>query len=290
MKKFNQFIKKNKPIKIGFVTIKPKDDSDKLLIRPTKTGFVTIHKSDNTDRLLPKIKEDTENTAIGPFHSAYQDQIASRPEYNPSIREHDAQLFHHHHELNNQHKTEHGSYNHVNRYSDSSKNLNNYLVRKHNDENHPDHDNVQSHHKELSKVTNHPGNSLHHPIIVHSGVGEKMGRILHDTKIGERVHFPAYTSTSSHHEVAHSFGDPDIRHSENGRDHVIKHVAHFHLPAGYTKGRHIANISSLPSEHEMILHHGQTFRKVEHHVEQSDRKYSNFTDVRHHHHFVPDEE
>jgi hypothetical protein len=113
---------------------------------------------------------------------------------------------------------------------------------------------------------------------------------LHGTPIGHHIHFPAYTSTSTNYETAKQFAHTVYGSEEEQKGgetrHMHKHVIHFHLPQGYNKGRHVRNISDLPNEHEMILHHGQTFKKVGYHHEQ-DHSFETNDRFIHHHHFVP---
>lgn len=302
MKNFSDFLRKlkerNTKAKVGFASIHKKDkELDKLLnIKPPKPAANTV-------------KEDIENkTGIeNPFHQAYLEKIKSMsPQrlndvFNKENHAHDAEEFAHHHQLNALHETEGPHFrNHtgepdpatgyekhthepLKEYTRTSHQLNHYLIAQHRQEEHTNSEwlkkHVQEHDRVLSQKTHHPGNALVKPTIVHSGAGKNMGELLNHTKIGEHVHFPAYTSTSTHPQMAHSFATPG--------DKGIKHILHFHLPTGYTKGRHVENISANPSEHEMILHKGQTFRKVGHHVEREESTEENAI---HHHHFVPVEE
>ncbi len=128
---------------------------------------------------------------------------------------------------------------------------------------------------------------------MHSGTGREMHKSLLNTKVGEHVHFPAFTSTSTHPGKAKNFivssfsRNPDPRRA--GDTLVEKSIAHFHLPKGYKKARYVANMSAVPTEHEVLLHHGQTFKKVGEHKEVIDKGKEVETHV-YHHHFVPVEE
>ena len=226
----------------------------------------------------------------------------------------DEAAFPHHHEMNRVHQANHlnalathtqnHQYTALRQYTHRSSRLNRWLIAKHKDPKvraprlskedkggHVQHS-VSGLHYHLARETNHKGNALHAPTIVHSGIGPEMATVLANTAIGHSVHFPAYTSTSTSHSMAHSFtsGAFNHLHGDLRSEHFIKHVVHFHLPKGYRKGRHVENITTNGAEHEMILHHGQTFKKVDQ-GEVHEHYYSpagnRRVDTVIHHHFVP---
>lgn len=307
MKSFKQFIRTPK---IGFGTIHKDDKSDQLLKPKVHIGFATIHKNDSSDSLLSGVvkrlkglKEDSEPAleVSNEYHDKYlRSRVKEGTRFaNQATPEKlaqgqlDRQEFAHHHVLNNEHQRNHfadnGNENSaLRKYTSSSFPINHYLLQKHLDNGGFDalknKDHNEDWHQRISKETNHPGNALKKPTIVHSGAGNNMADILHHTQIGEHVHFPAYISSSTNSRVAHAFSEvTDL--SSHTRD--AQHFMHFHLPKGYTKGRHVENITDNPTEHEMILHAGQTFKKVGHAVEPHPTSPSH---EYHHHHFVPVED
>jgi hypothetical protein len=273
--------------------------------KPAKTGFTSIHKKDlkEIDPLLkkqptpkkpPHLKEDAEHSTVNAFHHAFLEKAAHVPDRTEAgVKTHaerDAEEFAHHHALNaeEEHEYPYGrDTRHIThpltKYTSSSHMTNRHLIDTHVGSTTPGHypltaddtKRAEEHIKALDPKTHHPANALKQPTIVHSGTNEHMSELLHHSKVGERVHFPAYTSTSTHPTVAQSFSN-----GVTDKHGTVKHVIHFHLPAGYAKGRHVENISRTSGEHEMILHRGQTFKKVgEGHEEHVT-----------HHHFVPDED
>lgn len=297
MKSFKQFIKQPK---IGFATIHKNDKSDEALKPRVRIGFATIHKDDKSDRFLStisrvlRIKEDSEPAleVSHAFHDKYLKRLAQQGarydhQVTPTLKpqkELDAKEFAHHHELNMQHEAEHEAEGRsgsspLRGYTEGSYSTNRYLIRKHLGEEDPNADYLESRHKAIARETNHPANALKKSTVVHSGVDTNMAEILRNTKVGENLHFPAYTSTSTHMSTAKGFSQI----ADDG-EKTANHIVHFHLPKGYTKGRHVENVTDNHGEHEMILHHGQTFKKVDHVVEPhpTDRSH-----VFHHHHFVP---
>lgn len=301
MGKFKQFLRRT-PILAGFATIHKNDLSDKYLsIKPLKSilrvGFSTIHQKDDSDKYLPKenIKESIDLSSH--YHQVFLNREKQQEDklkkirgddifkYNGAIHQLDQETFPHHIKKNlaeydkiPKHKNpEHP----LTTYTKGSADLNSHLIKKYINKNYKheyksEENRLNNFHKHLSKHTNHNSLALHHSTIVHSGVGERMGSILSQTKIGDKMHFPAYTSTSTHYPVAKDFSKYGINNE--------RHVIHFHLPKGYTKARYIANIAKYPTEHEVLLHHGQTFKKVGEHKESHPG--NNFEEI-HHHHFVP---
>ncbi len=159
----------------------------------------------------------------------------------------------------------------IKKYTTNSKPINKHLLDNHlyhgNSEFHGDHKDAVDALDDL--LSNHK-NALKKDAVVYSGLGSTMSARLSGSEIGEKVHFPTYTSTSLMHDVARGFGDP-IPGKESGikdpRYHhtPIYHVAAFHLPEGYTKGKYIAPASSYKGmfdddhEHELLLKRKQDF-------------------------------
>lgn len=300
-----------------------------------KIGFGTIHVGDPTDHIIPvdthqrtrKVQEDSEGDgedhllAIAHKHS----EIARNAPHDPfrvaavdhkRLAQQDSEEFAHHHELNRlhaerQHKERYG--NAISSYTTASRFINHHLIAKHRGPEHERdylestlelHGNNLDHTKQrfedhinaVSQETNHPGNALKKPTVVHSGPGHNMQHILKNTKVGEKIHFPAFTSATTDTHTAFMSTPLGEVHHDDADIHQHHHIMHFHLPAGYQRGRHVANISTHPNEHEMILDKGQTFHKAHEWVEH--RRTRNPTndvlgarkgEVHHitHHHFVP---
>jgi len=315
MGKFKAFLK----TKTGFATIHKNDTSDDIL-KPKNTkpkiGFATIDLLDDSDKYLTahhvkKLKEDTENrhVATNLYHRAYLNAIKKEGNRGEEHRAIDNKIYSHHNMLNLSHavgnESRHDSP--IVKYTVMSKHLNEHLLWQHQGRKHPLYNEDpeyygnramthERHHQALAKETNRPENALKKKAIVHSGVGAEFAKVLHNTHIGEHVHFPAYTSATTHHNVAKGF----VGHVSRPADEIMSnapetelhyHMIHFHLPKGYTKGRHVESVSYNPTEHEMILHHGQTFKKVGYHHEIQDSKdHPGYNGHWHHHHFVPVEE
>ncbi len=283
----------NKTI-IGFASIHKHDTSDKelklldLLRHKLRniTGFASIHKNDTSDAALKdekkKLKEDSQAqpallhhnplTGIDHYHQKYLDHRASMGSDREEREVKELAPFLHHHLLNNILSREQSG--HINKYTRDSSDINQHLIHGHS---------IGSWRKEtekeLSKHTKSPLNAIKHPTIVHSGVGEEMASRMSRSNIGDKVHMPAYTSTSTSPHIAKGFAHSD--HNQH------QHVLHFHLPEGYKKARHVSNISDHAHEREVIIHKGTVWKKVGHHIEPTDlEKYASYATI-HHHHLIP---
>lgn len=149
--------------------------------------------------------------------------------------------------------------------------------------------------KPLDQVTTDKRNAAKGDFTVFSGVaGDTTGRELMKARKGRKIHFPAYTSTSTRFAVAHNFAQAKHDLDERGPDqHHHFHVVAFHMPKGYTKGRHIGEHSDMPDESEVLLARNQKFKKeltetVNHGYVKphngDDTKYHFYTHV---HHVIP---
>lgn len=134
----------------------------------------------------------------------------------------------------------------------------------------------------IDKVVTRKENALKKPLVVFSGIHHVFGQDIKKAKPGSRVFFPAYTSASINHDVAHGFAkasNPNFDGSGSGM-----HVAVFHLPEGYHRGRYVQSISMVQphaedrverGEEEMVLGRGQRFVKKE-------TRYNKFNDTYYH--------
>lgn len=285
------FIRKPKMV-VGFASIhkhaKGIDEKLRLLDELKNklkviTGFATIHKNDDSDK---KLKEDATLhhnplTGIDNYHQKhldYRTNLVKGAISNFAEVRDKAELapFEHHHELNTNlghGKTElekHHATELIRHYTADSSDLNGSLIEKR-----P----LQGHSakidKELQKHTNHKANALKSDAIVHSGIGMHFAKIMRGTKIGDKIHMPAYTSTSTSPKVAKSFTDGE---------YGDRHFLHFHLPKGFTKARHVSNISEHSHEKEVIIHKNTKWKKVGYHHEPANDVED--TDS-HHHHLIP---
>lgn len=142
----------------------------------------------------------------------------------------------------------------------------------------------------IDKVVTRKENALKKPLVVFSGIHHMFGQDIKKAKPGSRVFFPAYTSTSINHDVAHGFAKAsNPNYGSNGSG---MHVAVFHLPEGYHKGRYVQTISMVQphredkvqrGEEEMILGRGQRFTKKE-------TRYNKFNDTYYHVFHLPGED
>ena len=117
--------------------------------------------------------------------------------------------------------------------------------------------------KPLDQVTTDKRNAAKGDFTVFSGVvGETTGRELMKARKGRKIHFPAYTSTSTRFSVAHNFAQAKHDLDDRGLDqHHHFHVVAFHMPKGYAKGRHIGDHSDMSDESEVLLARNQQFKK-----------------------------
>lgn len=303
-------------VAVGFATIhKPlKEDAEHEIWQKLSTSeagarhVVHAPSGEHHATYLHKVAAyDAEKEAA---HARYHNRKADEPhvmspgsQMDTWLREKDKTAFSHHHEANLAHGEGHNR-TALTQYTHRSSRLNKWLIHKHSEPklraphiHKRDRMAIAPHsisdlHYYLKRETHSKKNALHAPTIVHSGVGAEMTKILHSTKVGDVVHFPAYTSTSTNHMTAHSFTSSDFAAwgGDDRTEHQIKHLVHFHLPKGYRKGRHVENITTNGSEHEMILHHGQSFKKVDHgetHEHYFSPMGSKRKDTVIHHHFVP---
>lgn len=100
--------------------------------------------------------------------------------------------------------------------------------------------------KHIDEVTNHPKNALTKPVSAYSGIGREFHKKLSKVEPGKSVTSRAYISTTIIKSKASLFGSGNY--------------IHFHLPKGYSKGRHIASRSWHPNEQEFLLARGQKFK------------------------------
>ncbi len=114
---------------------------------------------------------------------------------------------------------------------------------------------------DIDLVLNNKENALKGDVVAYSGVGAEMGKKLMEHKMGDFVHFPAYTSTSLDYQIAHSFGGSTPTKLTDGEDEEIaRHIAVFHLPEGYHQGRYIESHSRNQGEEEYTLARDQKFK------------------------------
>lgn len=121
----------------------------------------------------------------------------------------------------------------------------------------------------LDTELSHPENAIKKPISVYSGVKTPTIKSLNKAQPGQKVHFPAYTSTSLDNLVARSFSqsstyhDAGIKNPHGHSYHHISHVVVFHLPEGYHHGRHVQSLSFNPNEDEFLLARNQKWNYKE---------------------------
>jgi len=99
-------------------------------------------------------------------------------------------------------------------------------------------------------------NRLPHDLHVYSGVNWHPGDVSAKHSEGH-VHLPAYTSTSTDPEVAHSFARDHAEAEHGSADE--HHVIHFHLKKGQ-QGKYVGHTSEVPNESEYILPRNTTIK------------------------------
>lgn len=163
------------------------------------------------------------------------------------------------------------THHHVSQYTEASHSINKALINLHATGKELTDKNKRSV-SALDRETTKPELAFESKVTAYSGVGEEMARNLAKAKPGQIVHFPAYTSTSIQHESAIPFGSR-ISHTESGvpgfttkgmkEPKKVRHMAVFHLPKGYHKGRYVESLTQNPEEHEIILARNQKFKLKE---------------------------
>jgi hypothetical protein len=126
----------------------------------------------------------------------------------------------------------------------------------------------KKHIKQLDKITNHPKNKLKSSITAYSGISTAFHKKLSTVKPGKTVSSPSYISTTLDRGVADSFAHGEYKIGSK------RPFIQFHLPKGYSKGRHIEHATQNPEEEEFLLARGQKFRylkKTEHKSEHFDQ-------------------
>lgn len=181
----------------------------------------------------------------------------------------------------------------VSDYVEGSSSTNQYLYEHHK---HPEFMNPKHMQKHLGKngsirikqtidamdnITKDKRNAAKKNFTVFSGLNHTIGEKIRQTKEGGIVHFPAFTSTSSDFHAAHAFGSSkaddthDVEYQQGNmggagqkykpskfRKELHGHVAVFHLPKGFAKGRYINRHSTYEHEREYVLARNQRFKKV----------------------------
>jgi hypothetical protein len=113
----------------------------------------------------------------------------------------------------------------------------------------------------IQQAATHHYNTLSGGIKTYSGINPRMAQILSKTKIGGKVHSPAFISSSLSKRVAFSFAKP-VKKDDDGIKSGEMHIAVFHLPKGHHKAMYVGKISDQPGEREVLHAHGQTYKKV----------------------------
>lgn len=137
----------------------------------------------------------------------------------------------------------------------------------------------KKHIKQLDAITNHPKNKLKSSVIAYSGISAAFHKKLSAVKPGKTVFSPAYISTTLDKNAAEYFAHGEVLRKAK------RPFIQFHLPKGYSKGRHIEHVSANPDEQEFLLARGQKFKylkKTEH-----DLGYEQFDQTHVVHHLEP---
>ena len=163
---------------------------------------------------------------------------------------------------------------HLNEYTHSSTSLNKHLIESHKKGKEPTR--YTANIKHIDDAVTHKKNALKKGIVTYSGVGNKFAESISKAKIGSRVHFPAYTSTTIDHEISGNFGKA-ITHGKSGVTHPdgklygrgsrVEHTLVFHLPKGFHKGKYIEHVSLHKGEHEYLMGRGQKFKIKDRHYD-----------------------
>lgn len=162
----------------------------------------------------------------------------------------------------------------VHNYTEGSSSVNEYLFKNHKSKKFlkPGHMRLKSGEHTVAamdNVTKDKRNAAKSNFTVFSGMNHTIGEQVKNAKEGSVVHFPAYTSTSTDFAIAHQFGASkaedtnDVEYKPNKfRKEHHGHVAVFHLPKGFDKGRYVNKHSNYNHEKEYVMARGLKFRKV----------------------------
>lgn len=256
------------------------------------TGYATI-RNDNLDEILAGIEKMDESFTFQ--HSVEHGDYVSEPEKHLNrILKSKEDRFERSKRFNQdkegeynrnldavEHHTliDHPNNKHLTQYTDESQDLNMHLIKKHIEGKAPS--KYRPMIKALDTELSRPENELKKKVVAYSGVGTNMARNLMEAKPEDHIHFPAYTSTSIHHDIAHEFSKYlGARESKipprRGDTDAVRHIAVFHLPPGYKKGRFIRHLSFIKRENEYLLNRNQKFKMFE-------RRYDPVASTMYHH-------
>jgi hypothetical protein len=135
-------------------------------------------------------------------------------------------------------------------HSMDSAHINEALVRKYHDEH--SYEDLHTHllHADILSNILNKAPPLHRDLDVYSGIS---GYSLHGSNKGDKIHIPAFTSSSTDKSIARAFAERDD--SKNNFE-----MLHFKLPKGSNHGGYIASRSSFPSEREFLINKGKNWK------------------------------
>ena len=147
----------------------------------------------------------------------------------------------------------------VNKYSNSSWELNDYLHKKYNNTS-ADNGRFKEEANRLTSVLSTQKTKL--PVDLYTGIKYSPAKHFEeDESIPESkmIHLPAFTSTSTKRSIAGRFSKPavhndDSRHGVNS-EYGAKHIIRIHAPEG-TSASSIKEFSFMPHEEEVLLNRG----------------------------------
>jgi hypothetical protein len=144
------------------------------------------------------------------------------------------------------------------------------------------HEHGHSHDNEYSKQNlSHLDSAMEahktpHDMTVYSGTAQDPRNPMDPNKT---VHHPAYLSTSTSKDVAHSFAHSN---AEKGEGYSSMHLLHIHVPKE-TKGAYVDHVSNSPGEKEFILPRGTNLKWHETETEPYTDDDGEDYEIHHHH-------
>lgn len=139
-------------------------------------------------------------------------------------------------------------------YTGSSADVNRHLIYSHKEGKDPMQEKV--HTKTLQKLDeslDELSKPAPHDFHVYTGVGTGFNIAHIRAKQGDKVHLPAYTSTSINPSIAASF-------SNDGHLKMFGEMIRVHIPKGSTHGTYLGHLGEVGDEGEFLLKRGKTLK------------------------------
>lgn len=156
----------------------------------------------------------------------------------------------------------HPSHKSLNQYTDSSYQINDELVKHHNDPQNMSQKNAR-HTAHIDHALNN--SHLEHDVHVYHGTYKWNPGIESKKNVAGHVKIPTFMSTSINKKWAHRFSGARWVNDSSNKEMIARnnpkgaHVLHIHLKKGQ-KGMYIGNNSMAGNEHELLLPRNQTLK------------------------------